>query len=241
MGDGRLRLPSLRIGTPLNETSSKPKSNVQRALHELRDMIFTGQLAAGSNHLESELAAMLDMSRTPVREAVLMLEGQGLLELKPRKGVRILPVSPEDMREIYDVLTELESLAAEQAAQKGYAPHDLEDLARAIEDMEVAVMAEDLERWAAADDRFHAELVRLGRNRRIEMIVSMMRDQVRRARTTTLFMRPMPLKSNEAHRRVYQAIEQGDADMARAAHRAHRQQAREMLVDLLERHRLRAL
>ena len=226
---------------PLNETQTKPQSNAQRALQELREMIFSGQLAAGSNHLESELATLLEMSRTPVREAVLTLESQGLLELKPRKGVRILPVSPDDMREIYDVLTELESLAAEQAARKSYEPADLEDLARAIEDMEVAVAAGDLERWAEADDRFHTELVRLGQNRRIEMIVSMMRDQVRRARATTLFMRPMPLKSNEAHRRVYQAIEQGDADIARAAHRAHRQQAREMLVDLLERHRLRAL
>lgn len=225
----------------MNDTTSKPPSNAQRALHELRDMIFSGQLAAGSNHLESELATLLGMSRTPVREAVLMLEGQGLLELKPRKGVRILPVSPDDMREIYDVLTELESLAAEQAAQKSYVAKDLEALGRAIEDMEVAVMAEDLDNWAAADDRFHTELVRLGRNKRIEMIVSMMQDQVRRARALTLFMRPMPLKSNEAHRRVYQAIEQGDADMARAAHRAHRQQSREMLVDLLERHRLRAI
>lgn len=225
----------------MNDTPPKPPSNAQRALHDLRDMIFSGQLAAGSNHLESELATLLGMSRTPVREAVLMLEGQGLLELKPRKGVRILPVSPDDMREIYDVLTELESLAAEQAAQRGYVAADLADLGCAIEDMEVAVTAEDLESWAAADDRFHTELVRLGRNKRIEMIVSMMQDQVRRARITTLFMRPMPLKSNEAHRRVYQAIEQGDADMARAAHRAHRQQSREMLVDLLERHRLRAL
>ena len=225
----------------MNETQTKPQSNAQRALQELREMIFSGQLAAGSNHLESELATLLDMSRTPVREAVLTLESQGLLELKPRKGVRILPVSPDDMREIYDVLTELESLAAEQAARKSYEPVALEDLARAIEDMEVAVAAGDLERGAEADDRFHTELVRLGQNRRIEMIVSMMRDQVRRARATTLFMRPMPLKSNEAHRRVYQAIEQGDADIARAAHRAHRQQAREMLVELLERHRLRAL
>lgn len=225
----------------MKEKNLKPQSNAQRALHDLREMIFSGHLAAGSNHLESELATLLEMSRTPVREAVLMLEGQGLLELKPRKGVRILPVSPDDMREIYDVLTELESLAAEQAAQQGYGPSDLADLARAIEDMDVAVRAEDREKWALADDRFHSELVRLGRNRRIEMIVSMMRDQVRRARATTLFMRPVPLKSNEAHRRVYQAIEQGDADIARAAHRAHRQQAREMLVDLLERHRLRAI
>ncbi|WP_238840870.1 GntR family transcriptional regulator [Roseobacter cerasinus] len=229
------------IGTPLTDPGPKPQSNAQRALQDLREMIFSGRLSAGSNHLESELAGMLGMSRTPVREAVLMLEGQGLLELKPRKGVRILPVSPDDMREIYDVLTELESLAAERAAQKGYGAAELSDLRLAIEEMDKALLTEDLEGWAAADDRFHSELVRLGQNHRIALIVNMMRDQVRRARATTLFMRPLPLKSNEAHRRVYQAIEQGDADIARAAHRAHRQQSREMLVDLLERHRLRAL
>ncbi|MDW3223128.1 MAG: GntR family transcriptional regulator [Paracoccaceae bacterium] len=220
---------------------TKSPSHAQRALNALREMVFSGQLAAGSNHLESELAQLLEMSRTPVREAVLMLEAQGLLELRPRKGVRILPVSPDDMREIYDVLTELESLAAERAAQKGYGSEELQDLARAIEDMEIAVASNSLEDWSKADDRFHTELVRLGQNSRIETIVMMMQDQVRRARATTLFMRPVPLRSNEAHRRVYQAIEQGDANMARAAHRAHRQQAREMLVELLERHRLHAL
>lgn len=231
----------MQTGAFLTEPSTKSRSNAQRALTALREMIFSGQLAAGSNHLESELAELLEMSRTPVREAVLTLEGQGLLELRPRKGVRILPVSPDDMREVYDVLTELESLAAEQAAQKGYGESALVDLAAAIEDMETAVNNNDLESWAEADDRFHAELVRLGSNGRIESVVTMLSDQVRRARATTLFMRPKPTKSNEAHRRVYQAIQQGDAHIARAAHRAHRQQAREMLVDLLERHRLKAL
>lgn len=225
----------------LTDPQIKTQSNAQRALAALREMVFSGQLAAGSNHLESELAQLLGMSRTPVREAVLMLEAQGLLELRPRKGVRILPVSPDDMREIYDVLTELESLAAEQAAQKDYGTDELKELARAIDDMEIAVGSGDLDKWSEADDRFHTELVRLGQNSRIESIVMMMRDQVRRARATTLLMRPVPLRSNEAHRRVYQAIEQGDATIARAAHRAHRQQAREMLVTLLERHRLRAL
>jgi DNA-binding GntR family transcriptional regulator len=77
--------------------TDKPLSTSQRALRELRDKIFSGELAAGSDHLESELADLLEMSRTPVREAVLTLESQGLLELRPRKGVRILPLSPEDM------------------------------------------------------------------------------------------------------------------------------------------------
>ena len=60
------------------------------------------------------------MSRTLVREAFLTLRGQGLLEMRPRKGVRRLPLSPDDMAEIYDVLTQLESRAAERAVVAGY-------------------------------------------------------------------------------------------------------------------------
>ncbi|THH35136.1 GntR family transcriptional regulator [Aliishimia ponticola] len=219
----------------------KSPSNSQRAIHELRARIFSGELAAGSDHLESELADMLQMSRTPVREAVLTLEGQGLLELRPRKGVRILPLSPEDMSEIYDVLTELESHAAERAATARYAESDLQALAQAIADMEAALDASDLEAWADADTRFHTELVRLGGNTRIQSIVGMMSDQVRRARMTTLFMRPVPTKSNEDHRRVYQAIRDGDAVTARECHRKHRQDAKKILVDLLAKLRLRYL
>ena len=221
--------------------SEKALSSSQRAIQELRERIFSGELGAGSDHLESELASLLDMSRTPVREAVLTLESQGLLELRPRKGVRILPLSPDDMAEIYDVLTELEGLAAEQAASAGYDDKDLQFLAKAIEDMEQAIAASDLDAWADADDRFHAELVRLGRNSRVETIVGMMSDQVRRARMTTLFMRPLPTKSNEDHRRVYDAIRNGDGGKARETHRDHRQHAKSIIVELLKRHRLKFL
>jgi DNA-binding GntR family transcriptional regulator len=221
--------------------SEKGPSNSQRAIQELRSKIFSGELAAGSDHLESELAELLEMSRTPVREAVLTLEGQGLLEMRPRKGVRILPLSPQDMAEIYDVLTELESHAAERAAATGHEDADLAVLARAIDDMDAAIAGSDLDAWAEADDRFHAELARLGGNSRIQAIVGMMSDQVRRARTTTLFMRPLPTKSNEDHRRVYQAIRDGDAATARDTHRQHRQYAKAILVELLNKHRLRYL
>ncbi|MFQ6553071.1 GntR family transcriptional regulator [Aestuariibius insulae] len=221
--------------------SEKTLSNSQRAVHELRERIFSGDLSAGSDHLESELANLLDMSRTPVREAVLTLESQGLLELRPRKGVRILPLSPDDMADIYDVLTELESHSAERAAEARYDEQDLAFLAKAIDDMDKAIAASDLDAWAEADDRFHAELVRLGRNSRIAGIVGMMSDQVRRARMTTLFMRPLPTKSNEDHRQVYDAIRDGDGYQARETHRAHRQHAKSIIVELLQRHRLKFL
>lgn len=219
----------------------KALSNSQRAIQALREKVFSGELAAGSDHLETELAELLDMSRTPVREAVLTLEGQGLLELRPRKGVRILPLSPDDMAEIYDVLTQLESHAAERAAAANYDEQDLNALAQAIDDMDAAIAKGDLDAWAVADDRFHAELVQLGGNSRIKAIVAMMGDQVRRARTTTLFMRPLPTKSNEDHRQVYQAIRDGNVTLARDTHRRHRQDAKAILVDLLSKLRLRYL
>ncbi len=225
----------------MKETGDKELSSSQRAVRELRELIFRGELPPGSDHLELELAERLGMSRTPVREASLVLESQGLVELRPRKGVRVLPVSADDMREIYDILTELESLAADHAARQGYASKDLEKLEAAINDMDDALENDDREAWAEADDRFHAELVRLGKNSRVEFIVAMMSDQVRRARSLTLFIRPAPTASNKDHRSVLDAIRRGDPEAAHRMHKDHRMRAKAMLLSLLETHRLTRL
>lgn len=219
----------------------KALSSSHRAIEELRKLIFSGELAGGSNHLESELALRLNMSRTPVREAALALEAQGLLEMRPRKGVRILEISPVDMREIYEVLTALESVAARNAARAGYTEAELEGLAQAIDNMDNALAADDMRAWAGADDQFHTELVRLGGNTRIESVVSMMTDQVRRARATTLFMREKPHKSNQDHRQVLDAIRDGQADVAYRVHHEHRTQAQSTLLGLLDKHQLRSV
>lgn len=223
----------------MTKSRPKPASNTDRAVQQLRELIFTGALPAGSDHLEAELAQRLEMSRTPVREAVRTLDGQGLVHMRRRKGVRIAAITPEDMADIYDILTELESLSAERAAERHYDAAALAALARSIDDMDRALAAGDLGAWAGADDRFHTELVRLGGNARVQGIAMMMSDQVRRARTMTLRMRPKPTQSNEDHARVYRAIANGDAATARAEHCAHRQQAKEMLVALLHAHRLK--
>ncbi len=212
-----------------------PVSSAQRAEQALRALIFDGELAPGSDHLESELAARLGLSRTPVREAVLLLEQQGLLEVRPRKGVRILQISPEDMREVYDVLTALESMAAEAAAEADHGADGLVRLHAALTQMDAAIARDDRKGWAAADDRFHGELVRLGGNRRVEEIVARMVDQVRRARMVTLYMREMPRQSNADHRAVYEAIRKADPEEAGRLHRRHRARARDELVALLKR------
>ena len=215
---------------------SKGKSNTQQALTVLKELILDNRLASGSNHLESELAEMLGMSRTPVREATLILEAQGLVEVKPRHGVRILSLSPKDMSEIYDILTELESLSAELAANMKYSEKHFLVAENAIKKMDEALTNDDLESWAMADELFHSELVRLGNNGRIANIFRMYSDQVRRARKLTLNLRPKPTKSNDDHRNVLNAIRDENASEARILHRAHRIQAKKMLVELLEQY-----
>jgi len=221
------------------DEDTRPMSQSRRAMERLRDLILDGELAAGTDHLETELALRLGMSRTPVREAALMLEAQSLLEVRPRKGVRILSVSVEDMHEIYEVLTELESLAARRAAQANYSVEQLTALATGIAKMNASLARKDREGWAVADEAFHDELVRLGGNVRIRAIVANFNDQVRRARAMTLYMRPLPEQSNADHQALYDAIARGDADRAHDIHWQHRTQARLLLTGLLERHGLK--
>ena len=213
----------------------RSKSNTQVALETLTNLILTNELPAGSNHLENELAERLGMSRTPVREATLILQAQGLLEVVPRRGVKILPVSAEDMREIYLILTALEGLAVELAAGRELEPGELNAAEQAISDMDAALKKDDRDAWAAADETFHNELVRLSGNNRIAAITSMYNNQVRRARAVTLYLRPSPTKSNDDHRDVLRAIQRGDADAAKRIHTEHRIAAGEMLSSLLTR------
>lgn len=237
--DRSLHSPEGKMAETTPTTASKPAeriSQAQRAASKLRDMIIFNRLPPGSNHLEAELGEMLGMSRTPVREAAVMLEAQGLVELRPRRGVRIRPILVKDMDEIYSILTELESLAAHDLAAARPPARKLTILTREIDAMEKALEADDRLAWAQADDNFHRALVELSENQRLIQIVSMYSDQVHRARLVTLFIRPKPSQSNADHRELVEAIKAGDAERARAIHRAHRIRAKHMLTELMTAH-----
>ncbi len=218
--------------------AARSKSHTQLAIQTIKKLILEGKLPAGSSHFESELATHLGMSRTPVREATLILEAQGLLEVRPRRGIKILPLSIVDMQEIYQILTELEGLSVQFAAQKDLPKKEYDAAEKAITSMDKALSNDDREAWATADETFHNELIKLGGNSRIAGIVDMFNDQVRRVRALTLYMRPSPVKSNKDHRKVLKAIRSGEADKARAIHTQHRVQAGAMLIDILEKHSL---
>ncbi|TCT05435.1 DNA-binding GntR family transcriptional regulator [Tepidamorphus gemmatus] len=206
-----------------------------RAYHEIRRRILANELQPGVQMLETEVADLLGMSRTPVREALIRLAEEGLVEVRPRHGMRVKPVSPQDMREIYDVLTSLEATAAALAARRPLSGEELAGLEAAVAEMDEALECDDLKRWAEADQRFHDLLVIGSGNRRLQDIVGTLRDQAHRVRMATLALRPKPVESNNDHRAVVEAIRRGDAEAAWRAHHDHRSRSGRMLVDLLTR------
>ena len=216
-------------------------SQTQRAYHELRRRILDNELTPDAHYLEQELADILGMSRTPVREALIRLSEERLVEVRPRHGARIVPVSAEDMLEIYELLTELESLAARKVAERGLKPAQIGRFDAVVNEMENALQRDDLAAWARSDETFHALLVELCGNSRLAQVVATFRDQAHRARMLTLKLRPKPVDSNREHAAVVEAIRRRDGATASAVHRRHRQQAGAMLLKLLTRRGIEAL
>ncbi|MBM3572438.1 MAG: GntR family transcriptional regulator [Alphaproteobacteria bacterium] len=232
-----------QAGPTSNLTSRRRASEpfAEKAYRELRARILDNRMPAGEQVTEEELAAMLDMSRTPTREAILRLANEGLVEIRPRHGMRVKPVSVADMREIYEVLTALESMAAALAAQRANQGDYVERMRAAIRDMDEALERDDRRSWAEADLRFHSLLVEAAGNARIAKLVQTYVGQSHRVRMLTLRLRPKPTTSNRDHEAVVNAVAAHDAARARDIHFAHRQRSGQMLADLLVSHGLTQL
>ena len=216
-------------------------SRVDDAYERLKGEILGNGMPPGFMALEAEVALKLGMSRTPVREALIRLAQEGLVEMVPRRGIRVRAIAPDDMREIYEILTALEPQAAASIASTRPTAERLKDLDVATTDMERALKSKDLEAWAVADDRFHRKLLDISDNWRLRDIVNVLLDQAHRARMVTLRLRDLPVKSTKEHRRILQALVSGDAEKAHAVFRQHRQRAATELLELLERCKLTQL
>jgi len=206
----------------------------ERAYRELKKLILDNRLSAGAQLLEHEAAELLDMSRTPVREAMLRLQQEGMVEIRPRHGMRILPVSADDMRQIYEVITSLESTAAYLVAERGLSETQLAQLSDAVAAMDSALDADNLVKWSEADEQFHFLLVQFSENLRLIQMIGQLWDQAHRVRLLTLRLRPKPIKSNRDHEALVSAIRKRDAEAARQIHQDHRRKAGKMLTMLLK-------
>ena len=133
----------------------------------------------------------LGMSRTPVHEAIIRLQEDGLVRVLSKRGVMVCPLAPEDVREIYEVIIAIESMAAELLAalsqeERRSSPTSLK---RPPREWRRLSEKNDLLAWAAADDLFHRTLVERCGNGRIRRIAQTVTDQAHRARMLTLKLR----------------------------------------------------
>jgi DNA-binding GntR family transcriptional regulator len=223
---------------------AEPKPNAADQAHAaIRRKILDAEWPPGASVLEGAIALELGLSRTPVREALVRLQQEGLIEIVPRHGMRVSALSQADMREIYQVLTTLEPAAVELLAERRPSRAVLAPLYAACDAMARSLRGPkpDLRAWAAADEDFHAGLARLCGNRRLAAMIMTVWDQAHRARMFTLSFRPLPRKSTEEHRAVLDAIADGDAARASSLYAAHRRRGGAELMAIIEKHGIRQL
>lgn len=211
------------------------RSLVDEAYRALKLAIRDNVFPPGYQGSEQEMAVRLGMSRTPVHEAIIRLQEDGLVRVLSKRGVLVCPLSPEDMREIYDVIIAIESMAAELLAALPDAQRAIvaDALEEATAEMEKALLRSDAKAWAAADDSFHRILVARCGNSRLHRMAQTVTDQAHRARMLTLRLRSKPVGSAAAHRRIIAAIREGDLNNAHLCAREHRVAARDELLPLI--------
>jgi DNA-binding GntR family transcriptional regulator len=152
--------------------------------------------------------------------------------------MRVLSLSTADMRETYEVLTALESMAAELVARQRLGTDQIAPMAQAMEEMEKALSADDLDAWARADEQFHAHLVELAGNRTLKAAVMNHWDRTHRARMFSLRLRPKPVQSTKEHRALLKRLRAGDAEGAAREYRAHRERASRELLAIFEQYKI---
>ena len=205
----------------------------ERSYHELRFRILEGRLPPGTTLLETEVASLLSLSRTPVREALIRLEEEGLVEVRPRHGITVKALSLEEIEQIYQVFSTLEVKAAQLTARRGISDEDHERLDAILTQMERATKRVDIAQWSELDDLFHSELVALCGNPRLTGMLRQLWDMQYRARKAIEKLRPLPVQSDAEHREILAAIRAGDEAEATRLHQRHRDRADTLLVSLL--------
>ena len=214
---------------------------VESAYKQIKERILNNEYQPGFQAMEPEVAKQLGMSRTPVREALIRLANEGLVEIIPRRGMRVVPLSVSDMKEIYQLLTALESMAAEVLAKRNLPVEELAPMEDAVKHLNEALEKDDLDAWAVADEQFHRSLLELCGNQRLASMAATVYDQAYRARMISLRLRPKPWKSNEEHKALLEAIKKGDWQKARKIHGNHRRNASKVLTEVLEKYQLKHL
>jgi len=218
------------------ETRPAAATEVERAIRFLREAILRGDYKPGERLPQKELTEQLEMSPTPIREALRILEAQGLLERVPYKGAYVAEVSPDESEEISVIRSALEGLATRMAVPNLTA-EDLAELEALTEEMEDAWRQMNIGRLRRANYRFHSLIYQKSRSQRLsDMIISLWP----RFSTDTLWMIPgRAERSIQQHHALMDKIRERDAEAAADMMSDHIVTAGESITQFLKRQQTR--
>ncbi len=202
----------------------------EQALVALRRAVVDGRLRTGELYSVLQLAERLGVSRTPVREALLVLERQGLVRFERNRGVRVLQSSAHDLDEVFDLRLLLEAPTARRAAQR-LQPEDVEALQATLDQAAAHAAADDEAAFMACDRQFHDRLLHVGGNRRLVATVAALHDLVRLRGVSTVGRGRDFAAILAEHEAILAALRDRDPDAAEAAMRTHLVNTRRLLVE----------
>ncbi len=196
---------------------------------ELKRQILVGEIAPGTRMMEVELADVMGVSRTPVREAIRKLEKEGLVTIEPRKGAYASNISIKDMVDVLEVRQGLEGMAAAIASGR-ITEKQKTDLLNIVEKYKAAVESANIEEIIKYDEEFHSMIIAISGNKTLMQVFSTVQELALRFRYIYYddFNRyeSMPRE----HQLIEEAIMSGDAEKARVAAGDHVSKLKEFIL-----------
>ncbi len=180
----------------------------------LREGILTGELKPGERLMEIHLANRLGVSRTPIREAIRMLELEGLVTMIPRKGAEVADISKQDLVDVLEVRRALEVLSITLACER-ITDEEIEELKNAAEEFERCTKTEDATTIAKADVRFHDIILIASKNNRLIQMMNNLADRIFRYRLEYIKDCDKHMRLIEEHALIMNAIISRDKEKAK--------------------------
>lgn len=210
MTETTFKLPSVAVGSTLTE----------RVYTSIKQAILSLELKPGGSLVEDDLARQLGTSKTPVRDALLTLERDGLVVKIPYKGTYVTEVALQDATDIFEIRSVLEGLAARRAA-RSFSPKELDELENLLTESTKARQRGDFELASQYGASFHRAILRRADNQRLEPILEKLDEQLERLRRLSDRVEGRLEKSSHEHLRILEALKLGDPEKAEQAMRSH--------------------
>ena len=210
---------------------SSAATTADAAYQALRQGILRGDLAAGERLRSDALASELQVSRTPVREALRKLEAEGLVA-RSGSGLIVREFSEKDLTELFYVREALEGMAARLAAENA-TPSDIGEIRELLDDMDAVGQRGDVAALRPLTGEFHQSICGAAHNDRLLQSLKSLLEHVRQMQTSTLYVEGRPAEALKEHRDLLLAIEARDADRAEKLARLHRRKTLELRKEIL--------